>query len=69
MDGTCEQHASGEHLSQYTAGSPHVYGLGVVIGGQEQTGGAVPLGYQGLGQVALEKGSKSRRTAFESQQK
>lgn len=66
MMDTCEQHASGEHLSQYAAGGPHVYGLGVVIGGQEETGGAVPLGYQSLGQVALEKGLKSRRTAFDS---
>lgn len=55
MDGTCKQHASSEHLSQYAAGSPHVYGLGVVIGGQEQTGGTIPLSYQCLRQVALEK--------------
>lgn len=51
---TCKQHVSSEHLSQYAAGSPHVYGLGVVIGGQEQTGGAIPLSYQRFGQVALE---------------
>lgn len=54
-DSTCEQHASGEHLRQYAASSPHVYGLGVVVGGQEQTGGTVPLSYQTLGQIALEK--------------
>lgn len=54
-DGTCKQHVSCEHLSQYAASSPHVNGLGVVIGGQEQTGGTIPLSYQRFGQVALEK--------------
>lgn len=51
--GTCEQHASSEHLSQDAARSPHVNGLGVVVGGQEETGGAVPLGHQTFGQIAL----------------
>lgn len=50
---TCEQHASREHLGQDAASSPHVDGLGVVLGGQEETGGAVPLGNQTLGQIAL----------------
>lgn len=51
--GTCEQHASSEHLSQDAASSPHVDGLGVVVGGQEEAGGAVPLGHQTFGQIAL----------------
>lgn len=55
LDGTCKQHASSEHLSQDAAGSPHVYGLGVVVGRQEQTGGAIPLSYQRLRQVALQE--------------
>lgn len=46
--GTCKQHASSEHLSQYTASGPHVYGLGIVVGGQEQTRGTIPLSYQTL---------------------
>lgn len=50
---TCEQHASSEHLSQDAASGPHVDGLGVVVGGQEETRGAVPLGHQTLGQIAL----------------
>lgn len=54
-EGTCKQHVSGEHLSQDAASGPHVNGLGVVVGGQEQTGGAIPLSYQTLGQVALER--------------
>lgn len=53
--GTCKQHASSEHLSQYAASSPHVYGLGIVIGGQEQPGGTIPFSYQTLGQIALEE--------------
>lgn len=51
--GTCKQHASSEHLGQDAARRPHVDGLGVVLGGQEETGGAVPLGHQTLGQIAL----------------
>lgn len=51
--GTCKQHASSEHLGQDAASGPHVDGLGVVLGGQEETGGAVPLGHQTLGQIAL----------------
>ena len=53
--GTCKQHASSEHLSQYAASGPHVNGLGVVVGGQKQTGGTIPLSYQTLRQIALEK--------------
>lgn len=62
--GTCEQHASGEHLSQYAASSPHVYGLGVVIGGQKETGGTVPLCYQTLGQIALGEEVKETIKAY-----
>lgn len=54
VGGTCKQHPSSEHLSQYAASSPHVYGLGIVIGGQEQPGGTIPFSYQTLGQIALE---------------
>lgn len=57
-DGTCKQHAPSKHLSQYAACGPHVYGLGIVVGGQEQTGGTIPLCYQTLGQIALQKGVK-----------
>lgn len=53
--GTCKQHVSSEHFSQNAASSPHVYGLGVVVGGQEQTGGTVPLSYQSLRQIALKR--------------
>lgn len=53
ITGTCKQHASSEHLGQDAASGPHVDGLGVVLGGQEETGGAVPLGHQTLGQIAL----------------
>lgn len=53
--GTCEQHASTQHLSQDAARGPHVYGLGIVVGGQEQAGGTIPFSYQTLRQIALEK--------------
>lgn len=46
--GTCKQHAPGEHLSQDTASGPHVYGLGIVVGGEEQARGTVPFSYQTL---------------------
>lgn len=46
--GTCKQHASGQHLSQDAASGPHVYGLGIVVGGQEQAGGTIPFSYQTL---------------------
>lgn len=66
--GTCKQHASSEHLSQYAAGSPHVDGLGVVIGGQEKTGGAIPLSYQRLRQVALEKQMAGSETGLKREE-
>lgn len=53
--GTCKEHASSEHLGQYAASGPHVYGLGVVVGGQEQTWGAIPLSHQTLRQIALQR--------------
>lgn len=70
---TCKQHASSEHLSQYAAGRPHVYGLGVIIGGQEQAGGPIPFSDQTLGQITLEKrvgwietNEKKKKYKFES---
>lgn len=52
---TSEKHPPGEHLSQDAASCPHVDGFGVVVGRQEQTGGAVPLGHQAFREVTLEE--------------
>lgn len=55
---------SGDHLSQYAASGPHVYGLGVVIGGQKEAGRTVPLCYQTLGQIALREDVKETIKAY-----
>lgn len=45
---TCEEHSASEHLGQDAARRPHVYGLGVVVGGEQQARRTVPLCHHAL---------------------
>lgn len=45
-----------QHLGEDATSGPHVDGFGVVVGGEEQARGSVPLGDQTFGQVALDRG-------------
>lgn len=50
-----------QHLREDAASGPHVDGFGVVVGGEEQARGSVPLGDQTFRQVALDGEEERRR--------